>query len=64
MEILKKYGTEAQKRRWLDPLLDGDIRSVFLMPGPDIASSDAKNVRLSIDKVGDEYVLNGSVSSI
>ena len=59
MEILAKFGTKEQQDRWLTPLLDGSIRSAYVMTEPQVASSDATNLELSILLEGDEYVLNG-----
>jgi acyl-CoA dehydrogenase len=59
MEVLTQFGTPEQQDRWLRPLLDGEIRSGFAMTEPDIASSDATNIRLRIRRDGDEYVLDG-----
>jgi acyl-CoA dehydrogenase len=59
MEVLHQFATDAQKERWLNPLLEGEIRSSFAMTEPGVASSDATNISLQIAQDGDEYVLNG-----
>ncbi len=59
MEVFVKYGTDEQKERWLNPLLEGKIRSAFAMTEPAVASSDATNVETRIERDGDDYVING-----
>ena len=60
METIERYGAEEQKKQWLDPLLEGKIRSAFLMTEPAVASSDATNIQMHIQRKGEEYVINGT----
>src|SRR3546814_3375420 len=59
METIERYETAEQKERWLRPVLEGEIRSAFAMTEPDVASSDATNVRTNIQREGGDYVING-----
>ncbi|MBM3719702.1 MAG: acyl-CoA dehydrogenase [Actinobacteria bacterium] len=60
MELLEMFATDGQRKQWLEPLLEGKIRSGFAMTEPDVASSDARNIRTSIKREGDHYIINGT----
>ena len=64
MEVLERYGTDAQKQAWLEPLLDGEIRSAYAMTEPDVASSDATNISTSAELVNGEWLINGEKTYI
>jgi acyl-CoA dehydrogenase len=59
MELLEMFATPAQRAKWLEPLLAGELRSAFAMTEPDVASSDATNIAMTIERAGNEYVING-----